>query len=108
MEVDEAADGLDEALLGVDGQVPQAADRPCLLPELADSAGGRGSWLRVPRCRRVLWHSSQSKASLRHYPTKRPALPPGVPCGTMAPLPRLCRILRHNAELRAIRTGSRE
>jgi hypothetical protein len=38
MEVDEAADGLDVALLGVDGQMPQAADTPRLIQELADSA----------------------------------------------------------------------
>jgi hypothetical protein len=42
MEVDEALDGLDVVFLGVDGQMPQAADAPCLLQELADAIGRRG------------------------------------------------------------------
>jgi hypothetical protein len=41
MEVNEAADGLGVALLGVDQQILQAADTPCLLSELAYSSWGR-------------------------------------------------------------------
>src|SRR5262249_59846028 len=81
MEVDEAADGVDVAFLGVDGQLPEAADAPCLLQELADSAWGRGGWLRVPSCMWVLRHSWHSKAILPHYPTNQPVLFPGAPCG---------------------------